>query len=167
MKFGVNLRKVKTGAEIAVTIFQVMSLLPALYIYIISGYPYLMTQNGVHLVLFDAAISALPRWEVMLLSVLYRATSSETVTQFALLAFALAVGLLAANVLKGKPRTAVVSRIVFAALILGDLVFRLLPLHCNQALSPVMNMIGFVIRLGCLALVVLDLIAYRKEPVVQ
>lgn len=163
MKFGVNLRKVMTGAEISVIIFQIISLLPALYIFIISGYPYLMTRKGVHLFLFDVGLGALPRWEALLLSMLYRATSSETATYFAMLGFALALGLVAANVLKGKLRTAIVSRIVFAALIFGDLVFCLLPLHCNQALSPAVNVIGFVIRVACLALVALDLIAHRMK----
>lgn len=163
MKFGINLRKVKTGAEIYVIIFQITALLPALYIFVISGYPYLMTQKGVHLFLFDVGISALPRWEVLLLSELYRATSSEMTTFFAMLGFALAVGILAANVLEGSPRAALISRIVAAVLIVGDLVFRLLPLHCNQALSPAVNVIGFVIRVACLALVALDLIAHRMK----
>ena len=164
IKFGVNLRKVKTGAEIYIFIFQISALLPALYMFLISGYPYLMTRSGVHLFLFDVGISALPRWETLLLSMLYRGTSSETATYFAMLGFALLVGLVAANVLKGKPRTAIISRIVFAVLIFSDLIFRLLPIHCNQAMSPAMNVIGFVIRLACLALVALDLIAHRRKP---
>ncbi len=164
VKFGVNLRKVKTGAEIYIFIFQISALLPTLYMYLISGYPYLMTRSGVHLFLFDVGISALPRWEALLLSMLYRGTSSETATYFAMLGFALLVGLVAANVLKGKPRTAIISRIVFAVLIFSDLIFRLLPIHCNQAMSPAMNVIGFVIRLACLALVALDLIAHRRKP---
>ena len=162
IKFGINLKKVKTGAELHIMLFQLAALFSALYLYIISGYPYLMTQKGVLLYLFDLGITALPRWEALLLSLLYRSTFSEIAVCLSALGFALIVGIAAANVLKDNPRAALTSRIVLAGLIVGDLVFRLLPLPCNQALDPGWNAAGFVIRLICLALVALDLIAHRR-----
>lgn len=162
IKFGVNLRKAKTGAELHIMFFQLAALLSALYLYIISGYPYLMTRKGALLFLFDVGVTVTPRWEALLLSLLYRSTSSEIAVCLAILGFALLVGIVAANVLKGKPRAALISRIVLAGLILADLVFRLLPLPCNQALSLGWNAAGFVIRLACLAAVLIDLIAHRR-----
>ena len=161
MKFGVNLRKVKTGAELYVLIFQVMSLLPALYIYVASGYPYLMTKGSFLGTLFDVGLAALPRWDALLLSLIYRWTSSEIITYFALLVIALAFGLLANRLLKGRHRTARISRVVLAALIGCDLVFRLLPLQCNRAFSLPVAILTFAIRLACLVLILLDLRADR------
>lgn len=163
MKFGVNLRREKTGAEVSVVIFQIMSLLPALYIFVLSGYYLLMTKPSVLKTLFDLGLSALPRAEGMVLSLLYRRASSEMVAFFTLMGFALAFGLLAERMLKGDYRRAKTSRVVFAALIAVDLIVRLLPLRCNLAFGWPIAIIAFAIRLGCLALILLDLRADRKQ----
>lgn len=162
MKFGVNLRKVKTGAEVYVLVFQALSLLPALYIYVASGYPYLMTKNGILSTLFDVGVFALPRWEALLLSLIYRWRCSEIAAYFALLVIALAFGLLANRLLKGNYRTARGSRVVLAVLIGGELVFRLLPLRCNLAFGWPVAILTLAIRLACVILILLDLRADRK-----
>lgn len=167
MKFGINLRKVKTGAEVYVIVFQALSLLPALYVYVTSGYPYLMTRNNFLGTLFDVGLFAIPRWEALLLSFIYRWTSSEIAAYFALLVIALAFGLLANHLLKGTHRTAWVTRVVLAVLIGGELVFRLLPMRFNLALGWPMAIVTFIIRLACLILILLDLRADRKAAGTQ
>lgn len=163
MKFGVNLRREKTGAELSVVIFQIISLLPALYIFVLSGYSYLMTKPSFLKTLFDLGLSALPRAEGMALSLLYRRSSSEMVAFFALTGFALTFGLLTGRLLKGDARSARASRVVYAALIAVDLIVRLLPLRNNLAFGWPIAILAFLIRLGCLALILLDLRADRKQ----
>ncbi len=79
---------------------------------------------------------------------------------FVMLAIALAVGILADNVLKGSDARAKRSRIVWAALIALDLLFRFVPLPF-EALPLYAAAFGFALRLGCLALILLDLRAAR------
>ena len=157
MKFGINLRRATTGAEGSVVIFQCISLLPALYIFVLSGYPRLSMQPSVLKALFDLGLSALPRAEGLALSLFYRRIPSEILVFFILTGFALAFGLLMGRLLKGDYRRAKRSRIVFAALIAIDLVVRLLPLRCNLAFGWPIAILSFFIRLACLVLILLDL----------
>lgn len=167
MKFGVNLRKVKTGAEVYVLIFQAASLLPALYVFVASGYPYLMTKGGFLDKLFDVGVAALPRWEALLLSLIYRLSASEMVTYFVLLGIALAFGLLAGRYLKGDHRIARNARVVLAVLIGCELVFRLVPLRCNLVFGWPIVILTFLVRLACLVLILLDLRADRRTESTQ
>ena len=65
MTFGVNLRKQRTGADVCVLIFQLSALLAVPYVFVASGYLYLVTYRSVLAALFDLGLSALPggrRW---------------------------------------------------------------------------------------------------------
>lgn len=163
MKFGIGIRKALSGAGLYVMILQAASLLPALYIVVASGYMGLFAKNSVLSVLFDLGASAIPRWEALCVSLLYRLTSSEVAVHFALLGGALVFGFVSGALLNGKYRTARGARIVFAALICADLVLRLLPLHFNIAFGWPAAAVGFAVRLCCLALLLLDLRADRKN----
>ena len=162
IRFGINSYKRITGAELYVRAFQIFSILPAIHIFMIAGYPGIITRKGFFPVLFDIGASGLPRAELWLLSLVYRAFSSEIVMEFVMLAAALVFGLVMAKLLRGKEKRAYITRIVLAALMLADLVLRLLPLGFNTAFGTAANIVGFVIRLICLALVVLDIVFYRK-----
>ena len=163
MKFGVNVRKKRTGGEVYVLIFQISSILPVLFVLLASGYNPVITNNGLFAFLFRLGLSALPTWEGLVLSAVYRKTASEVIVVFVLLAAALAFGLLANRLLKGSEKTARRSRMAFLALIGLDLALRLLPLGFNQAFGLPAAIVAFLIRLCCLVLLLLDLIADRRE----
>ena len=161
LRFGVGLRGSLSGAELSVRILQGAALPPALFILLVSAYPPAMLHRGVAAVLFELGLSALPRWELLLLSLLYRLSGSEVLLAFALLVFALVFGLIAGRLLRSK-RSAVTARKVYAALVLADLALRLLPFRFNLAFGLPFVIAGFLLRLGCLALVWLDLRAAKK-----
>lgn len=160
MKFGVGIRKKLTGAELSVRVLQLSSLLPCLYVLAASGYRGMFAQRGVFSFLFDLGISLLPRWEALALSALYRLTSGEILFYFAMLALALIWGL-ASRPLLGE-RHGVAGRKLYAALIAADLLVRLIPLPFNLTFGRPMAAVGFAVRLVCLVLVVLDLLAHRR-----
>ena len=102
MKFGVDLRRERTGADLAVLVFQIASLLPVCYVLIASGYPSIVTQRGLFSVLFGLGCSAIPRAEAFALSALYRLTTSEIVFSLLLLAIALLFGVVMKKRLHGE-----------------------------------------------------------------
>lgn len=161
MKFGVNVRNKLTGAGLYVRSMQVSALLPALYIFVASGYPGLLRSANVLSFLFGLGCSILPRGEMLAVSALYRATGSELWVYFVLLIFALAFGILADALLRsrtaGRP-----ARLVFAALVAADLLLRLIPLRFNLAFGWPGAVLGFLGRAACLALILLDLRAEKK-----
>ena len=161
IRFGVGLRGSLSGAELSVRIFQGAALPPALFILLVSAYPPAMLHRGVAAVLFELGLSALPRWELLLLSLLYRLSGSEIALTFALLVFALAFGLIAGRLLRSK-RSAVVARRAYALLVLADLALRLLPFRFNLAFGLPFAIAGFLLRLGCLGLILLDLRAEKR-----
>ena len=162
MTFGVNVRGKFTGADAAVRIFQISSLLPLPYIFLASGYQYLFTKNGLFSALFDLGFAALPRAETLGLSALYRLSSSELAVYFLTLVLALIAGLAAKKLLTGKGRRPVDVRVIWAVLIALDLVFRLVPLPF--ASLPVWALAaGFLLRAACLILILLDLRAAKKS----
>ena len=163
MSFGLDWRRGLTGTAAYVLIVQTCSLLPGLYILLAAGYMGIAAGENLFSVLFDLGLAALPRWEAAALSALYRLSGSEVAVFFALTGAALAFGLLAGRLLQGSPRAALGSRRVFAGLIAADLVLRLLPLGVNRAFPVWAAAVGFVIRAGCLALIVLDLRAEKKK----
>lgn len=160
MKFGVNLRGRLTGAELAVRVFQIATLLPLSYILLASGYPYLYTHEGLFSVLFDLGLASLPKAEALALSLLFRRSASEILAFFTALAAAIAFGLLAERLLKGSERLARGSRRAWLGLIALDLILRCLPLPFAP-LPLYAQIIGFLVRLGCLLLILLDLRAAR------
>ena len=156
VKFGVGLRKALSGAELAVRFGQVCSMLCALYLLVVSTYRPAMLHLGFPAVIFDLSASALPRWWLLLLAALYRFSGSEVLLSFAFLIPALAFGLAAGRLLQEKG-TAVAARRVYAALLLAELVLRLLPFRFNLPFGWPFALAGLLLRLGCLALVLLDL----------
>ena len=162
MTFGINLRKQRTGADVCLLIYQISALLAVPYVVVVSGYLYLVTHRGLLADLFDLGLSALPRWEVLGMSWVYRRTSSEVIAYFIMLVLALAAGLLGRVLLRGSRTKGIRTRVVMAALIIADLAVRLLPMHFNAAFGTVCAVAGFLVRLACLVLLILDLRADRR-----
>ena len=163
MRFGINIRKKITGAELSVRVFQLLSVLPVIYIAVASAYMALLTQKGVLQALFEYGTAALPRAEAFLLSLLFRKTGHEVLLVLVLLAVALAMGFGGGALLRAKHDTARTARWVYAALIAADLILRLLPLHMNRVFSIPAAVVGVAVRLACLALILLDLRADGKN----
>lgn len=163
MKFGIDIRGKKTGADIYVIIFQAVSLLPALYIIISSGYMALLGERNILTGLFDFGVCALPKAESLLLSFLYRLFSNELIVYFVLLFISLALGLIAKRLLRGSRKTAIVFHRVLIALIAADIVFRFVPYGAYKGVSSVYVICAFALRIVCLALVAVDLAEDRRE----
>ena len=163
MKFGINVRKKITGAELSVRVFQLLSVLPVLYILLASAYMSLLTEKGVLQALTEYGMAALPRAEAFLLSLLYRKTGHEVLVVFALLAGALIMGFGGGAVLRAKHGTARTARRVYAALIAADLILRLLPLNMNRVFSLPATVVGAALRLACIVLILLDLRADGRK----
>lgn len=161
LRFGVGVRASLSGAELALRCGQVISLVCALWLLAASAYRPMMLRLGAAAVVFDLSASALPRWWLLLLALFYRLSGSEVALAFVLLTAALAFGLAAGRLLRNK-RTALRARKIYAALLLADLAFRLLPFRFNLPFGLPFAAAGFLLRLGCLALILLDLRAWRK-----
>ena len=160
--WGINERNTVTGAQLALAIFQIASLLPLAYILAVVGYPAIITSKNILSVLFDVGIMAIPRIEALALSYLYAATASETAVYFALLLAALILGYVFGRILKGNREGSVCLRKVIAVLIVCDLVFRLLPFSFNLAFGLPAACIGWVSQAVCLVLIALDLRSDRE-----
>lgn len=155
MKPGLR-RKRRSGAERYVAVMQLAALLAGVYLLVIPGYPALLTHRSPLSAVFLLGMSALPRWEAAALSLLYRLTTSEVAVFFGMVGGALAFGLAAGRLLSSE-RTARPARVILAALIAAELVLRLLPLRWNAVFPLPYAIAGFVLRLGCLVLVLRDL----------
>ena len=163
MRFGINIRNRLTGTDLYVRIFQLTGLAPVLYVLVACVHPAVFTSENVFSVLFRLGMSALPRWEALGLSRLYRMSHSEVLVCAAVLVFALIFGLAAGRLLKGGRGKARAVRVVVAVLIVLDLAVRVLPLPFRFSFGIPAAVFGFVIRLGCLALVLGDLMADRRN----
>ncbi len=163
MTCGTSPRTRRTGADVYVLLMQAAALLPAVYMFILSGYPALAARRNVFAFLFEAGLSALPRAEVRLLACLYRGTARETFLHMAMLIAALLFGLIAGRLLHGygpqAERNARLTRIAFAVLIAADLLVRLQPFVLQVHFGAAAAVIGFAVRAVCLLLVLADLSA--------
>lgn len=157
IRFGINVRKKLTGAELYVKILQITSLMPLLYIFLSSGYLAIFRSKSLYSVLFDLGIMALPRWETLGLSYIYRLTLSEIIVYFSIVIIALILGLMTNRIFKEDRETGIKARKVFAVLIAIDLVVRLIPMRFNLVLGVPAAVFGFIIRALCLVLIILDL----------
>ena len=164
MKFGLTSGKQRTGADLFVLIWQVVCLLPLPYLLILSGYPGLMTKNSVLGFLFDGGMAALPRWQTLALSYLYRLSGHELAVYFILPVLALAFGLLMKKLLRGERKTAMVLRIVLCGLIAADLILRAILPQFRTLFGWPAAVVGLVIRLAMLGLVIGDLVAEKRKP---
>ena len=156
VKFGIGIRGSLSGGELAVRSTQAFSLACAVFLLLVSAYRGAILHHGPGAILFALGASALPRCWLLLLSLLYRLSGSEVLLTFALLIPALAFGLAAGRLLRGG-KSGAAARKVYGALLLAELLFRLLPFRFNLAFGLSFAILGFLLRLGCLALVWLDL----------
>ncbi len=156
MKFGVGPGNALRGADLAVRVQQVAALLPAAVIFLASAYRPILLKGGLFPFLFGLGASALPRWELLGLSLLYRLSGSEVAVALALPLLALALGLAAGPLLRSRKRS-VPARWVLAGLIVLDLLSRLLPFRFNLSFGWPLAILGFLLRLASLALILLDL----------
>lgn len=163
MKFGFNSYKKLTGAEVFVRAAQLLSLLPVVYIFLISGYPALITRQSFASFLFDFGVSTMPRVFVLGLSAFFKLTKSEIALNFALLIPMLAFGLVMGKLLRGKRKKVFTTRIVLAVWLFADLVIRVLPFRFNAAFGLVPAILGAAVRVCYLVFVCLDIYFGRKE----
>ena len=163
VQFGLKLTKRITGADICVYIQQFAAMLPVFYVCIASGYMATLTHRTVFSVLFDVGLSALPRALVFGISKLYVLAKSELLFCILILAYALALGLIANRLFHIKRDRSRIAHFVFIVLIAVDLVLRLLPFEFNRTFGTAPAIIGFVLQLASLVLLVFDLIADRKR----
>ena len=163
IRFGIDIRRQLTGADLYVRIFQICALLPLPYIFLAWAHPAILETRNPAAAMFDIGICTLPRAEAIALSCLYRITLSEMAIYFAMLVIAVVLGFAASAVLRGRPELSVRMHKVFAVLIALDLVIRLVPVKANLAFGLPAAAIGFVIRTVCLYLVVRDFRAESKK----
>lgn len=155
MRFGLDSRKHLTGADLAVRVTQLAAALPMLYLLVASGWHAIFVQKTALSFLFDLGVSAIPRALALALSWLYRLTGKEVLFSLLLAALALAYGLLMQNLLRGERGRTV--HVVLAVLIALDLAARLLTPRFVVVFGLPVAILAFVIRAGCLILILLDL----------
>ena len=153
-----------SGTGIAVIMFQALSLLMSFYILIIPGYYYLITNRNVLTFLFDLSGACLPRFEYLILSVIYRKTLNEIIVFFCITGSALIFGLVMGRLLQGKNAVPKIIRIIYLVLILSDVILRVLPLEVNRAFRTEYQIAGVIFRGVMFVLVFRDL-AKSKEKV--
>lgn len=163
VRFGIDIRRQLTGADLYVRIFQICALLPLPYIYVGWAHPAILSTRDLLSILFDIGICSLPRVEAFALSLLYRATLSEMAVYVVLLLIATVLGFAAVNVLRGNPELSVRMHRLFVVMIACDLVIRLVPVKANLAFGLPAAAAGFAVRAVCLFLIIQDLRVYRDE----
>ena len=161
VKFGIDIRKQLTGADLYVRIFQICALLPLPYLYIAMIDRGIGSSRNLLSVLFDIGMSSLPRVEAYALSFLYRMTLSEEKVFFVILIIAIALGFAADRVLRGNPELSVRMHKAFEVMICMDLAIRIVPVRANYAFGIPAAVAGFVIRAFCLYLLIRDMKAYE------
>ena len=157
IRFGVNNRKVISGAALYLRIFQISSLLPLAYLFLINVYPAVITGKNLWYVLFELGIAVIPRWEALLLSFLYKLTLNEIIVYFILLVLAFVYGLILKKLLDGPKEHAILIRKILIVVIFFDLVLRLLPFSFNYDFAWYYVVTGCLVRAACLIFLILDL----------
>ena len=153
----------KTGTVIYVLLFQAASLIFPLFVIATALYPDLLYMKGIPAFLFELGTCLLPRWEAMLLSLLYRATTSEIITAIVVPSAALAAGIIIRRLISEGGRTAFATRISAAALVACDLLFRLLPFHANRVYGLPAGICSWLFRALCVSLILYDIISDLKK----
>lgn len=167
VRFGIDIRRQLTGADIYVRIFQICTLFPLPYIYISMIHPAIYGTRNLLSVLFDTGMSSIPRAEAYALSFLYRTTLSEEAVYFIMLAVAIALGFAADRVLRGNRDLSVRMHKAFEVLICLDLAIRIVPVRANYAFGIPAAIAGFAVRAFCLYLLIRDMKAYEKTKAAQ
>ncbi len=161
MKFGIEIRREHTGADVAVAMGQIAAGLPMLSLVILSGWLPLIPEKSALSYLFSLGVCAIPRLAALGLSVLYRHTGGEVLFSMVLTAAALAYGLWMRSLLPSKRGKT--ARVILAALMAADLVLRLLPLGFAAQFGLAAELPAFALRAAGLVLILLDLRA-GKNP---
>lgn len=160
--FGIDIRRKLNGADLYVKTFQIASILPVLFLITASGYLGLFGKGGPLAWLFELGMSVLPRWETLGLSFIYRQTSNEVIMLFIMLVIGLILGLFSNKIFREDENRGIRARKVFMALILIDLVLRVLPFRFNTVFGWPFSVLGFAIRAACMVLLYMDIKAYNK-----
>ena len=163
IRFGIDVRRQLTGADLYMRIFQICALLPLPYLFLAWAHPVILETRNPVAAMFDIGICALPRVEAFALSCFYRAKLSEMTVYFVILIIAIALGFAAVNILRGNPEISIRMHRIFAVLIACDLVIRLIPVKANIAFGLPAAIAGFAARAVCLWLIMFDLKAYKAE----
>lgn len=159
MKFGVSIRGRLTGADLAVRIVQIAAALPLLYVTIVSGWLSLATRKTVLSYLFSLGVCTIPRPVALGAAALYRHAGGEVLFSMVLVAAALLYGLWMNRLLRSNHGRRV--RVILAVLIGLDLIARFLPLGFLGAFGLSAELPAFLLRAGCLVLILLDLRAEK------
>ena len=157
IRFGIQDRKVTSGAGLYLKIFQIISLLPLPYIFLVTLYPAVIAGSNIFSILFDLGLAALPRAQALLMSLLYRLTLNEIIVYFIPLVTAFVWGLVMKKILNGPEKGAVLIRKILIIVLLCDLVLRLLPFPFNYSFAWYDVVFGCVVRAACLLFLILDL----------
>lgn len=157
VRFGIDVRRQLTGADLYVRIFQICTLLPLPYIYISMIHPAIYSTRNLLSVLFDIGMSSLPRVEAYGLSFFYRMSLSEEAVYLIMLVIAITLGFAADRVLRGNPDLSIHMHKAFEVLICLDLAIRIVPVRANYAFGIPAAIVGFVIRAFCLYLLIRDM----------
>ena len=155
--------KAQKGTLLSVRVFQILSLIPLVYAFAVSGYPSLITRHSVLSFLFDVGVYALPCAEAWGLSALYRVSMSDMLVCFLPAVAALLWGIFAQRVLLNGARRGRITRVTLAIWIGADLILRLMPISFHRVFSLPVLLTAFGVRLVCLMLILCDLIACRRE----
>ncbi len=161
--FGIDPRRKLNGSDLYVKTFQIISMIPVIYVAVASGDLKLFSEGGPLAWLFELGMAGLPRLEVLGLSYILRVTSSEVVITFVMLGIGLILGLLSNKIFREDEKRGVAARKVFMALILIDLIVRLLPLKFNLVFGLPMMAIGFILRAASIAALYMDLKAHKAK----
>ena len=157
IQFGINDRKVTSGAGLYLKIFQIISLLPLPYIFLTTLYPAVIAGKNIVSILFDLGLVALPRAEALLMSFLYRLTLNEIIVYFIPLVIAFVWGLILKKILSGPEKNTILIRKILIIALFCDLVLRLLPFSFNYFFAWYFVLFGCVVRAACLVFLILDL----------
>ena len=163
VKFGIDVRRKLTGADLYVRIFQICSLLPLPYLFFAMIDPEIGRTRNVLSVLFDIGMSSLPRAEVLSLACRYHAMINEQEVFFAILVVAIALGLAAERVLRGDPALSIRLHKAWEVMICMDLAIRIVPVRANYAFGIPAAAAGFAIRAFCLFLIIKDMKAEERR----
>ena len=153
-------RNKHTGRELYLYAFQIVSLLPLIYMILFTDMFSIITAKNVFGFLFDLGLVCLPKIELWILSFIYHRTLNEVYPYFIMPFIALFLGLKIRRRFSEKDGNKV--NLILVILISADLVLRLLPMAVNSAFPVYMQIIGFVFRLTLLILILKDQIRSGK-----
>jgi len=163
VRFGIDIRRQLTGADLYVRIFQICALLPLPYIFLSAVHPAVLSTRNLFSALFDLGMCSIPRTEAFAMAVLYRETLSEEAVYFIITGLAIVLGFAADRVIRGNPALSIRLHKAFAALICLDLAIRIIPVRANIIFGMPAEAAGFAVRALCLFLIVRDLKAHEKQ----